>query len=185
MRERGADEKNEEATRSVEGMPSDERRRAAARGFSLVSRRLSRPAVFALTVQERILCFSRRLPRLVLPLVHRPRSSRRRRRRSIVLRLLLASDGRYVRPRDCGGWLIPPGASLVTHAARLALSPSRSPTCPSSASILTSGPRSPLLRLRLGSPFSSFPSLILSFPASFIPPRYTGTPAAIPVGRHR
>lgn len=33
--ERGADKKNEEATRSVEGMPSDERRRAAARAAPL------------------------------------------------------------------------------------------------------------------------------------------------------
>lgn len=32
--ERGVDKKNEEATRTVEGMPSDERRRAAARGSS-------------------------------------------------------------------------------------------------------------------------------------------------------
>lgn len=49
-RERGADKKNEETTRSVEGMPSDERRRAAARGSSLASRRPSRPTVFALAV---------------------------------------------------------------------------------------------------------------------------------------
>lgn len=61
------------------------------------------------------LCLSRSLS---LPLAHRARSSHRRRRRSIALRPLLATYRRMSESTRLWWFLIPPGASLVTHAAR-------------------------------------------------------------------
>lgn len=122
------------------------------------------------------------------PLAHRARSShrRRRRRRSIALRPLLATYERTSESTRLWWLLIPPGASLVTHAARLTRAPSPDPLV---VPLIRVYPRvRPTLPLpSTGIPFSPFPSRSFSFspPASTVPQRYTGTPAAIPVGRHR
>jgi len=86
-RARGADKKNEEATRTVEGMPSDERRRAAARArlLSRFQKTLPPCRVFALARYKRETERERERER------DPARRCRRRRRRSIV-------------PRRCSPW---------------------------------------------------------------------------------
>jgi len=120
-RARGADKKNEEATRTVEGMPSDERRRAAARArlLSRFQKTLPPCRVFALARYKRETERERERER------ERPRSSLSSSSSSVDRSPpLLAMDGHtrvhaiVLVPGD-GGPLIPPGASLVTHAALL------------------------------------------------------------------
>lgn len=153
-------------------MPSDERRRAAARGSSLASRRLSRPAVFALTAQERIPCLPSRPTVSVAPSLRPLLTEPARRRRSIALRPLLTTYGRMSESTRLWWLLIPPGASLVTHAARLTRAPRSSCCAPHSSLSSRQAHDTPTTATPFPSPFL-FPSFSFSPAASSVPQRYT------------
>lgn len=170
-------------------MPSDERRRAAARAAPLSLPEgppaLPWPSLPSRCTRENTLSLSPPVSSLpsscsaVAAAFSSPRHTVVVVGRSLSVRCS-RTDG-HMRASTRLWWLlIPPGASLVTHAARRgSLDPLES-RAPHPGLSLRQAHASPT---RDWAPFSLFFSL--SLPVSSIPPLHTGAPAAIPVGRHR